>query len=63
LEELKEKTDNFGSKSLVGEGSYGRVYYAVLSDGQHVAIKNLMFRRSQIPIRMSFCPRLKQYQN
>lgn len=41
LEELKEKTDNFGSKSLVGEGSYGRVYYAVLNDGQKVAIKKL----------------------
>lgn len=41
LEELKEKTDNFGSKSLVGEGSYGRVYYAVLNDGQQVAIKKL----------------------
>jgi len=41
LEELKEKTDNFGSKSLVGEGSYGRVYYAVLNNGQQVAIKKL----------------------
>lgn len=39
LAELKEKTDNFGSKSLIGEGSYGRVYYASLSDGKAVAIK------------------------
>lgn len=23
LDELKDKTDNFGSKALVGEGSYG----------------------------------------
>ncbi|XP_020261502.1 PTI1-like tyrosine-protein kinase 3 [Asparagus officinalis] len=41
LEELKAKTDNFGSQSLVGEGSYGRVYYAVLNSGQQVAIKKL----------------------
>ncbi|KAG6524902.1 hypothetical protein ZIOFF_014847 [Zingiber officinale] len=41
LEELNEKTDNFGSKSLVGEGSYGRVYFAVLEDGKQVAVKKL----------------------
>ncbi|PQQ19302.1 hypothetical protein Pyn_07074 [Prunus yedoensis var. nudiflora] len=41
LEELKEKTDNFGSKSLIGEGSYGRVYYASLNDGKAVAVKKL----------------------
>jgi pto-interacting protein 1 len=41
FEELIEKTDNFGSKALVGEGSYGRVYYAVLDSGKHVAIKKL----------------------
>ncbi|XP_023540967.1 PTI1-like tyrosine-protein kinase 3 isoform X2 [Cucurbita pepo subsp. pepo] len=41
LEELKEKTDNFGSKALIGEGSYGRVYYARLSDGKTVAVKKL----------------------
>lgn len=41
LDELKEKTNNFGSKSLVGEGSYGRVYFAALNDGSRVAIKKL----------------------
>ncbi|RZC50856.1 hypothetical protein C5167_019285 [Papaver somniferum] len=41
LDELKEKTDNFGSKSLIGEGSYGRVYYATLKNGRAVAIKKL----------------------
>ncbi|KAH8502439.1 hypothetical protein H0E87_013940 [Populus deltoides] len=41
LEELKEKTDNFGSKALIGEGSYGRVYYANLENGKAVAIKKL----------------------
>ncbi|KAK9087926.1 hypothetical protein Syun_030320 [Stephania yunnanensis] len=41
LDELKEKTDNFGSKALIGEGSYGRVYYATLSNGIDVAIKKL----------------------
>jgi hypothetical protein len=41
LDELKEKTDDFGSNTLVGEGSYGRVYYAVLENGQHAAVKKL----------------------
>eukprot|EP00252_Welwitschia_mirabilis_P004110 TRINITY_DN142_c0_g2_i2.p1 TRINITY_DN142_c0_g2~~TRINITY_DN142_c0_g2_i2.p1 ORF type:complete len:251 (+),score=63.09 TRINITY_DN142_c0_g2_i2:436-1188(+) len=41
IEELKEATDNFGPKALIGEGSYGRVYYAVLSDGNAAAIKKL----------------------
>ncbi|AES63081.2 putative non-specific protein-tyrosine kinase RLK-Pelle-RLCK-VIII family [Medicago truncatula] len=41
LDELKEKTDNFGSKALIGEGSYGRVYYATLNDGKAVAVKKL----------------------
>lgn len=34
-------TDNFGSKALIGEGSYGRVYYASLSNGKAVAVKKL----------------------
>ncbi|KAL6970789.1 PTI1-like tyrosine-protein kinase 3 [Sarracenia purpurea var. burkii] len=41
LDELKEKTDNFGSKALIGEGSYGRVYYANLNNGKSVAVKKL----------------------
>lgn len=41
LDELKEKTENFGSKALIGEGSYGRVYYANLSSGKAVAVKKL----------------------
>ncbi|KAM7253070.1 hypothetical protein ACFE04_008783 [Oxalis oulophora] len=41
LEELKEKTDNFGTKSLIGEGSYGRVYIANLNSGKTVALKKL----------------------
>ncbi|CAM8914843.1 unnamed protein product [Rhodiola kirilowii] len=41
LDELKEKTENFGSKSLIGEGSYGRVYYATLNSGKVVAVKKL----------------------
>lgn len=41
LEELKEKTDNFGSNALIGEGSYGRVYFANLSNGNSVAVKKL----------------------
>lgn len=41
LVELKEKTDNFGSKALIGEGSYGRVYFAQLDSGKDVAVKKL----------------------
>ncbi|KAL8462919.1 hypothetical protein ACS0TY_027975 [Phlomoides rotata] len=41
LEELKEKTDNFGSKALIGEGSYGRVFFAQLNDGKEVVVKQL----------------------
>ncbi|KAM0038664.1 putative non-specific protein-tyrosine kinase RLK-Pelle-RLCK-VIII family [Helianthus debilis subsp. tardiflorus] len=41
LEELKEKTDDFGSTALIGEGSYGRVYFATLNNGKSVAVKKL----------------------
>ncbi|KAK9989211.1 hypothetical protein SO802_029450 [Lithocarpus litseifolius] len=41
VEELKAITDNFGTKALIGEGSYGRVYHGVLNGGQTAAIKKL----------------------
>ncbi|KAI3690459.1 hypothetical protein L2E82_48485 [Cichorium intybus] len=41
VDELKEITDNFGSVSQIGEGTYGKVYYGVLRSGQVAAIKNL----------------------
>ena len=41
VDELKEITDGFGESSLIGEGSYGRVYYGVLKSGQAAAIKKL----------------------
>ncbi|KAL3634693.1 cleavage polyadenylation factor subunit pti1 [Castilleja foliolosa] len=41
VDELKDITDNFGSKSLIGEGSYGRVYHGVLRSGQAAAVKKL----------------------
>ncbi|KAM0954572.1 putative protein kinase RLK-Pelle-RLCK-VIII family [Dioscorea sansibarensis] len=41
VDELKEITDNFGNKALIGEGSYGRVYYGVLKNGRAAAIKKL----------------------
>lgn len=41
VDELKEVTDSFGQKALIGEGSYGRVYYGVLKSGQTAAIKKL----------------------
>ncbi|CAL0311168.1 unnamed protein product [Lupinus luteus] len=41
VDEIVEITENFGENSLIGEGSYGRVYYGVLKSGQHAAIKKL----------------------
>ncbi|KAK9195360.1 hypothetical protein WN943_003481 [Citrus x changshan-huyou] len=35
------KDGQFGSKALIGEGSYGRVYYANLENGKAVAVKKL----------------------
>lgn len=40
-DELKEITENFGSGALIGEGSYGRVYYGVLKSEKPAAIKKL----------------------
>ena len=40
IEEIRECTDNFGPKALIGEGSYGRVYYATLPE-RVAAIKKL----------------------
>lgn len=41
LYELNRLTDNFGQNALIGEGSYGRVFFAKLSNGQDSAIKKL----------------------
>ncbi|GAB4841820.1 cleavage polyadenylation factor subunit pti1 [Ancistrocladus abbreviatus] len=41
VDEMKEVTDNFGTNALIGEGSYGRVYYGVLMNGRAAAIKKL----------------------
>ncbi|XP_055808432.1 probable protein kinase At2g41970 [Solanum dulcamara] len=41
LDELNKLTGNFGQKALIGEGSYGRVFFAKLSNGQQAAIKKL----------------------
>ncbi|KAL3632400.1 hypothetical protein CASFOL_025384 [Castilleja foliolosa] len=41
LDDLNRRTNNFGTKALIGEGSYGRVFYAKLSSGQEAAIKKL----------------------
>ncbi|KAK6149234.1 hypothetical protein DH2020_016759 [Rehmannia glutinosa] len=41
LDDLNRRTGNFGTKALIGEGSYGRVFYAKLNSGQQAAIKKL----------------------
>ncbi|KAL8456298.1 hypothetical protein ACS0TY_033667 [Phlomoides rotata] len=41
LDVLNSLTGDFGTKALIGEGSYGRVFYAKLKDGREAAIKKL----------------------
>lgn len=41
LDELNRLTGNFGTKALIGEGSYGRVFLAKLRNGKQAAIKKL----------------------
>ena len=41
LYELKESTYNFRENTLIGEGSYGRVYCATLRDYQPAKIQKL----------------------
>ncbi|XP_008810334.2 pto-interacting protein 1-like [Phoenix dactylifera] len=41
VDEIKEITKNFSSETLIGEGSYARVYYGVLKSGEKSAIKKL----------------------
>lgn len=41
MAELNNITGNFGQNALVGEGSYGKIYRAMLTSGEPVAIKKL----------------------
>ncbi|KAL6850334.1 hypothetical protein ACP4OV_020961 [Aristida adscensionis] len=41
LEEMRAISKNFSSDALIGEGSYARVYFGVLRDGQKSAVKKL----------------------
>lgn len=41
MDELKEVTNNFGTDALIGEGSYGRVYYGMLRNERAAAFKKL----------------------
>ncbi|KAL0740514.1 hypothetical protein Bca4012_082027 [Brassica carinata] len=41
VDELRDITDNFCSKALIGEGSYGRAFYGVLKSGMATFIKQL----------------------
>jgi pto-interacting protein 1 len=41
VDELRSLTDNFGTKTFIGEGAYGKVYRAILKNGREVAIKKL----------------------
>lgn len=49
LDELNKITGNFGTKALIGEGSYGRVFYGKLNNGTSAAIKKLDTSSSQDP--------------
>ncbi|KAG6494622.1 pto-interacting protein 1-like [Zingiber officinale] len=41
LDEIREITQNFGDEALIGEGSFGRVYFGVLKNGRSTAVKKL----------------------
>ncbi|XP_044499710.1 pto-interacting protein 1 isoform X2 [Mangifera indica] len=63
IDELKDKTDNFSTDSLIGEGSYGRVYFGVLRSGQSAAIKKLDSSKQpdqEFLAQVSMVSRLKQ---
>ncbi|KAJ8448540.1 hypothetical protein Cgig2_012184 [Carnegiea gigantea] len=47
LDELNGLTNNFSQKAMIGEGSYGRVFYAKLKDGREAAVKKLDTSSSQ----------------
>ncbi|GJX07184.1 probable protein kinase [Tanacetum coccineum] len=49
LNELNRMTGNFGTKALVGEGSYGRVFYGKLSSGEEAAVKKFDTSSSNEP--------------
>ncbi|KAF3455793.1 hypothetical protein FNV43_RR00435 [Rhamnella rubrinervis] len=57
VDELKDIIDNFGTKALIGNGPYGRVYYGVLKSGLAAAIKRL--DSSKQPEQISMVSRLK----
>ncbi|XP_061957116.1 probable inactive leucine-rich repeat receptor-like protein kinase At3g03770 isoform X2 [Populus nigra] len=39
LEELKEATNNFNNSSILGDGSYGKLYKGILENGTQVAVR------------------------
>ncbi|KAL8162281.1 hypothetical protein V2J09_013770 [Rumex salicifolius] len=47
LDELNKATGNFGQKALIGEGSYGRVFFAKLNNGCEASVKKLDANSSQ----------------
>ncbi|KAK6149239.1 hypothetical protein DH2020_016764 [Rehmannia glutinosa] len=69
LDDLNRRTGNFGTKALIGEGSYGRVFYAKLNSGQQAAIKKLDtssspepdsdFTAQMLSVQLSMVSRLK----
>ncbi|KAJ6795248.1 pto-interacting protein 1-like isoform X2 [Iris pallida] len=62
VDDLREVTENFGASTLIGEGSYGRVYSAVLKNGRAAAIKKLDGNRQpeeELLAQVSMVSRLK----
>ncbi|KQK07683.1 hypothetical protein BRADI_2g36980v3 [Brachypodium distachyon] len=41
MDEIREVTKGFGDEALIGEGSFGRVYFGVLRNGRSAAVKKL----------------------
>ena len=53
FDELRDGTNNFELKSVLGEGGFGRVYQGVLKDGTPVAIKKLAAMNSWLKLKCS----------
>jgi hypothetical protein len=41
MDEIREVTKGFGDEALIGEGSFGRVYFGTLKNGRSAAVKKL----------------------
>ncbi|KAJ6358718.1 hypothetical protein OIU76_000443 [Salix suchowensis] len=63
LEELKEATDNFNNSTILGDGSYGKLYKGILENGTRVAIRcvpsSMKYSMRNLKLRMDLLAKLR----